>query len=169
MHWRRHKSKEIKKSFCKFRFLFVAVAHSNFGSVIRISELTTKFYSLIPHSNQKPIDSTTILNEKISTLEALSDIIVANRLMKDNRVGKYSVSPIDVNYKFKKKKFRSEFSKRDITNPYRFWILFVRLNNDSCLVGQDRYVCLVTFFVNDDLHDDDQREYNSVYSEKNVI
>jgi len=40
-----------------------------------------------------------LLNEKISTLEAVSDIIVANRLMKDNRVGKYSVSPIDVNYK----------------------------------------------------------------------
>jgi len=32
-------------------------------------------------------------------LEALGDILVANRLMKDSRVGQYSVSPIDVNYK----------------------------------------------------------------------
>jgi hypothetical protein len=33
-------------------------------------------------------------------LEALGDIIVANSLMKDQRTGHYSVSPIDINYKY---------------------------------------------------------------------
>lgn len=79
-----------------------SVKKSQTDATKKLVELTANFYSLIPHLKQTPIDTQSTLNEKITTVQALSDIIVANKLMRDTRVGNYSVSPIDVNYRYGK-------------------------------------------------------------------
>jgi len=66
----------------------------------KLSSLSQKFYSLIPHTKTPTIDSTAVMKEKLSMLEALTDIEIANRLMQDSgKVGRYSVNPMDINYK----------------------------------------------------------------------
>jgi len=65
----------------------------------KLEELSKKFYTLIPHTKTITIETDSIIKEKISMLEALKDILIANKFMKNNRTGSYSVSPIDINYK----------------------------------------------------------------------
>jgi len=66
----------------------------------KLNELSQQFYNIISHIKTPTIDSETIMKEKLSMLEALTDIEIANSMMKDTSgLGRYSVSPIDINYK----------------------------------------------------------------------
>jgi len=65
----------------------------------KLVDLSRQFYVLVPHTSTPTIETEGAMKEKISMLEALTDIIIANSLMKDSRTGHYSVSPIDINYK----------------------------------------------------------------------
>lgn len=64
-----------------------------------LSRLNREFHSLIPHTSQRPIESEGAVKAKLSMLSALSDIVVAQSMMRDASLrGSYSMSPIDINY-----------------------------------------------------------------------
>jgi len=58
------------------------------------------FYNLIPHrADTPPIKTIDQIKEKSSMLEALTDIEIANRLLKEKGSEDLNMSPIDVNYR----------------------------------------------------------------------
>jgi len=56
-------------------------------------------FLILLDKNLKNIDSQELLKEKLKVLENLDDIIIANELMTDQKVGRINVNPMDVNYK----------------------------------------------------------------------
>lgn len=75
-----------------------------------IKNLSSSFYSLIPHSAKDPpsIDNPDLLKQKLSMLEVLTDIQIANRITSDissdasntSIKTSYSISTVDLYYKF---------------------------------------------------------------------
>eukprot|EP01127_Copromyxa_protea_P009599 TRINITY_DN2278_c0_g1_i4.p1 TRINITY_DN2278_c0_g1~~TRINITY_DN2278_c0_g1_i4.p1 ORF type:complete len:379 (+),score=44.24 TRINITY_DN2278_c0_g1_i4:210-1346(+) len=82
-----------------------------------LSSISNKFYNLIPHTGSTPaIKTTEQIKAKSVMLEALTDIEIANRLMKQNGgAGDLNMSPIDINYRKLRceivplEEYRSEF------------------------------------------------------------
>jgi Poly(ADP-ribose) polymerase catalytic domain/Poly(ADP-ribose) polymerase, regulatory domain len=64
-----------------------------------LQRLSREFYRLIPHTSERSVESDSQVKAKLSMLSALSDIVVAQSMMRDASLrGSYSMSPIDMNY-----------------------------------------------------------------------
>jgi len=88
------------------------------AELIRVSNL---FFNLIPHRGAtNPIKSIEQVKEKATLLEALTDIEIANRLMKEKGAeGDLNMNPIDINYRKLRaeivplEKYRAEYQMID--------------------------------------------------------
>ena len=78
---------------------------SSVNSRTSIQDLTSEFYTVIPHSfsrNHRPdlIDSLDLLNSKIEMLSTLNDIVIGNEITKvsENELTQLTENPIDTKY-----------------------------------------------------------------------
>lgn len=66
----------------------------------QLNSVSNTFYNLIPHRGATPpIKTSEQIKEKSSLLEALTDIEIATRLMKQKGQDEMNMSPIDINYR----------------------------------------------------------------------
>lgn len=92
--------KQIKDGYEVLKELEDAIKKGKSGSVL--ADLSSRFYTLIPHSfgRQVPpvIKNAEVLKKKMQMLEALADIEIATKLMKQTEESTDTANPIDINY-----------------------------------------------------------------------
>jgi poly [ADP-ribose] polymerase len=65
-----------------------------------LTRISNNFYNLIPHrSGNTTIKTPEQIREKAQLLEALTDIEIANRLLREKGTSDLNMSPIDINYR----------------------------------------------------------------------
>ena len=76
------------------------------GGAARVTELSNRFYSIIPHTSEgdrgtrtalPPISTPALLKQKVEMVEALGEIELASRVI-DTKQAAYDMHPIDARY-----------------------------------------------------------------------
>jgi poly [ADP-ribose] polymerase len=72
----------------------------------RVRQASQRFYALIPHREQAPLNTAEAVQKKLKVLEAIRDVGVAAELMKQGRAAAVapggSLSPVDIKYRMLK-------------------------------------------------------------------